>query len=266
MDKDAPLERHNRQIRLPNWGKKGQTAVFNAKVLVVGCGGLGSPVIQYLAGAGVGELTVMDDDRVELSNLNRQILHRHEDLNRPKTERAKEWVTDLDPTIGVQERSQRLSPQGGRELIRGFDMVFDCTDGFASKFLLNDLCVLEQVPLIHGAVSGYTGQWMVIEPGGQPCLRCLFETIPKPMPGQSCQEAGILGAACGVIGSYMALTGLLRLATGNNEAVGCFNTLEMLGGIHRKLQVSQQSECPVCGLDPEIDGQDPGDYQAPGTL
>lgn len=254
-------ERHNRQMRLQNWGKEGQRAIEKARVLVVGCGGLGAPVIQYLAGAGVGAITLMDDDRVELSNLNRQLLHREADINRLKSERAKEWITALDPSIEVRALSSRLTPENGRETVQNFDMVFDCTDGFASKFLLNDCCVLEQVPLIHGAVSGYAGQWMIINAGGQPCVRCLFETIPQQRQGESCQEMGVLGAACGVIGSSMALHGLLLMATGTSDLVGYFNTCDLSAGAQRNIKISQHIDCSACGQDPEIDGRDPEDYR-----
>ena len=145
MNPDRQDDRHNRQMRLPRVGPAGQKALEQSSVLVVGCGGLGSPVVQYLAAAGVGRITLMDDDRIELSNLNRQILHREKDIGRSKTERAKEWIEELDAQIQVTARFERLGVVQGRESVRGFHLIMDCTDGFSSKFLLNDVCVLENV-------------------------------------------------------------------------------------------------------------------------
>jgi molybdopterin/thiamine biosynthesis adenylyltransferase len=261
MRRSPQAERHNRQIRMPAVGVDGQARLEGASVLIVGCGGLGSPVIQYLAAAGLGHICLMDDDRVELSNLNRQIVHREQDIGRLKTERAHEWITEIDSGIQVIESAKRLTVTNGRESVRGFDLVLDCTDGFASKFLLNDVCVLERVALIHGAVAGFGGQMMVLSPGGQPCLRCLFETIPEQMPGESCQEVGVLGASCGVIGTQMAAQALVYLLQKTSVTVGQFLTFELDVGTQRRFAVSPRGDCEVCGEEPLIDGADPSDYR-----
>ena len=168
------VERHSRQLLLPEVGEAGQRALAGARALVVGCGGLGAPVVQYLAAAGVGHLSLYDDDVVERSNLNRQLLHREVDIGRWKAERASEWVQALDPALVVQAHVERVTTQSARTLVAAHDIVLDCTDGLPNKYLLNDACVREDTPLIHGAATAFDGQLLVVPGATGPCLRCLW--------------------------------------------------------------------------------------------
>lgn len=254
-------ERHQRQLILPELGSAGQDRLAAARVLVVGCGGLGSPVIQYLAAAGTGVLTLCDDDVVEDSNLNRQTLHRERDHGRPKAERAAEWVHELDPALSVRTLDERVSTHNARELAQEHDLVVDCTDGLPVKYLLNDACVRERVPLVHGAITAFAGQLMVVSAGGRPCLRCLFPEIPSPADVPTCQTAGVLGAAVGVVGSMMALEAIKLLATDAPTLAGRFCAWDGHAGSTRVLDVPPDAGCAACGEAPRVDARDPAAYQ-----
>jgi adenylyltransferase/sulfurtransferase len=255
-------ERFSRQLVLPEIGPAGCGKLERARVLVVGCGGLGTPVIHYLAGAGVGHLTLVDDDVVEISNLNRQVIHRNNDVGRPKAERAAEWVAELDPSITTTVLDERVSTHNARELVRSCELVLDCTDGVANKYLLNDACALERITLVHGAVTAFAGQIMVLERGKGPCLRCLFPEIPSGAAIPSCQEAGVLGAACGVVGSLMALEAIKLICGLGSRYVGNIVAVELFGGAVDMRPVSPDPDCGACGERPRFDARDANDYLA----
>lgn len=251
--------RHQRQLILAPLGPEGQRELSAARVLVVGCGGLGSPVIQYLAAAGVGRLVLADDDVVELSNLNRQTLHRTKDVGRSKATRAAEWVAELDPSLEVTADERRLSLRDARERVRGFSLVVDCTDGLPGKFLLNDACVLENVPLVHGAATGLSGQVLVVPGREGPCLRCLFEELPDEGAVPSCQQAGVLGATTGVVGSLMALEAVKWLAM-RSLVTRAFLSVN-LGDVQlRRVAIQKLADCAACGEKPRVDGRTAEDY------
>ena len=256
------LETFRRQIVLEEWEAPAQKKLLASRVLIVGCGGLGAPVIQYLASAGIGELPLMDDDRVQRSNLNRQTLFGEKDIGRYKAEVAAEFVRNLNPQVRVQILSERLAPHNGRSLVRDFDLVFDCTDGLPNKYLLNDICVLEKIPLMHGAVSAWAGQLLCVEPGVSACLRCVFPDIPSPDIMPSCQTVGVLGASCGVVGAQMTLWGLRRLATNVTWPTGQLWALDLQNDRTQMLRVERNNACQVCGPDADIDGQNSKDYEA----
>jgi adenylyltransferase/sulfurtransferase len=256
----ARRDRYHRQLLLPDFGAAGQDALERARVLVVGCGGLGTPVVQYLAAAGVGALTLVDDDVVEESNLNRQVLHRQADVGRSKAERAAEWVHALDDELTVRALDERVTTHNARELAQEHDLVVDCTDGLPVKYLLNDACVRERVPLVHGAVTAFAGQVLVVPAGGAPCLRCLFPEIPPPEDVPTCQTAGILGAATGVIGSMMASEALKLLASAPTLS-GRFCAWDGLANTTRVLGVPKDARCAACGESPTIDARDPAAYE-----
>lgn len=260
-DPKARAERHGRQLLLPEISAEGQARLARARVLVVGCGGLGAPVIQYLAAAGVGRLTLADDDQVELSNLNRQVLHRSADLGRKKAERAAEWVRELDEEIGVMPLLERVSVGNARELAREHDLVVDCTDGLPAKFLLNDACVLEDVPLVHGAATAFSGQVLVVPGASGPCLRCLFEDVPPPGTVPTCQEAGVLGGTVALVGSLMALEVVKRLAGVGEVPAGRFLSVDALEPSLRPTRFSRREDCVACGDEPEVDARTPADYE-----
>lgn len=260
-DPRARAERHGRQLLLRELGADGQARLEAGRVLVVGCGGLGAPVVQYLAAAGVGHLALCDDDDVELSNLNRQVLHRGADVGRKKAERAAEWVRELDPALEVTALVERLGVRNARELVRAHDVVVDCTDGLPGKFLLNDAAVLEDVCLVHGAATAFEGQVLVV-PGAQgPCLRCLFEDVPPRGSVPSCQEAGVLGGTVALVGSLMALEVVKRLAGLGDDVAGRFLSVDALAPALRPLRFSQRADCVACGEQPEVDARTPADYE-----
>jgi len=263
---DERKRRFNRQLRLPEIGPAGQALLSGSRVAVVGCGGLGAPVIQYLAAMGVGHLTLFDDDTVELSNLNRQVLHRHEDIGRPKAERAAEWVRALDPELSVEARRERVSVHNARDIAADHHLVMDCSDGLPVKYLLNDAAVLEDTPLVHGAVTGLAGQVLVVRRGGRPCLRCLFEEVPPPETVPSCQQVGVLGAACGIVGSLMALQAAKLLAGFGRDfgpdLEGRFLSVDLFGVRLQDFRFTAREDCPVCGSRPEIDARTLDDYEA----
>lgn len=245
---------------LPEVGPAGQARLAAARVLVVGCGGLGAPVISSLAAAGVGHLTLVDDDTVEPSNLNRQVLFTEADVGRRKAEVAAERARALSGAVDVRARTERLAAGGARAAVRGFSLVVDCTDGLPSKFLLNDACVREDVPLVHGAATAWSGQVLVV-PGRQgPCLRCLFE---GPLPAgalPTCRTAGILGAVTGVIGSFQAAEAVKVLVGNQNALRGRLLAVDVLAPSVRAVAFPRRADCAACGDAPTVDGTNVADY------
>lgn len=255
-------ERFSRQMVLPEIGANGTLRLANARIAVVGCGGLGTPVIQYLASAGAGHLTVIDDDVVEISNLNRQTLHRTSDLGRSKAERAAEFVSSLDPDVEVMALCDRITTENARELCRAHQLVIDCTDGVSNKYLLNDACVLEKVTLLHGAVTAFAGQLIVIENGRGPCLRCLFPEIPGGAAVPTCQEAGVLGAACGLVGSLMALEAIKIICGLGTAFSSKYVGLDLMLGAVSTIDLLPDPACAACGESPKVDARCSQDYIA----
>lgn len=246
------VERYSRHIILPEVGGKGQKKINAAKVFLVGAGGLGSPVGLYLAAAGVGTIGICDADAVDLSNLQRQILHRTEDVNRPKVLSAKRTMEALNPDTKVIPYQTRLTSENILDIIKDYDIVVDGSDNFPTRYLVNDACVLARKPLVSGAVFRFDGQATTIVPYETPCYRCLFETPPPPGMVPSCQEAGILGSVVGVIGAIQA-TEVLKLILGKGNGLKgkllLFDAIEM---DFRKVRVRRNPQCPVCGENPTI--------------
>lgn len=246
------LERYSRHILLQEFGREGQEKISRARVLVIGTGGLGSPVSLYLAAAGVGTIGIVDSDRVELSNLQRQIAHATPDLGRVKVESAGEALRALNPDVLVREVHARFSAANALELIRDYDMVVDGTDNFTAKFLINDACVLGGVPLVHGGVLRFEGQAMTILPGSTTCYRCIFRQPPNPAAVQVSADVGILGPVAGLLGTVQA-TEVLKFITGAGQlltdALFRFDTLTM---DFRRIPLRRQEDCPVCGKAPVI--------------
>lgn len=259
MNPRERTERHSRQLRLAGIGREGQARLAAARVLVVGCGGLGAPVVAQLAAAGCGTLTLVDDDRVERSNLNRQWLHRDVDIGREKALRAAEWVRELDPALNVVAQTERLSWQDARERVRGHDLVMDCADGLPTKFLLSDACVLEDVPLVHGAASAFAGQVLWIPGRSGPCLRCLFEDVPAPGTVPTCQQIGVLAATCGMVGSMMVLEAI-QFLSGMRHAPGRFFSVDTEAPMVREIRLTRRVDCIACGDTPDVDARTPDDY------
>ena len=208
--------RYQKNILVDQIDIEGQKKLLNSKVFIVGCGGLGHPVIQYLTGAGVGSITLCDDDYVQLTNLNRQILFAENDIDKSKVLLAENYINTHNRDINVSILDRRLTSTNCSDLIDSHDLIIDCSDNLQTKFLLNDICVKNKKPLIHAAVSGSNGRIMIIQQNG-PCLRCIFNDIPPEGSIPSCQETGVLGASCGIVGSYMALIAVYLLINKMNK-------------------------------------------------
>jgi molybdopterin/thiamine biosynthesis adenylyltransferase len=253
--------RYARQRVLPEVGARGQELLAAARVLVVGCGGLGAPVIQQLAAAGVGHFVLLDDDVVEPSNLNRQVLFGEADIGARKAERAAAWVRGFDASIVVEARVERLAPISGRKVVRGASLVVDCSDGLPTKYLCNDICVLEDVPLVHGAATAWSGQVLVVPGRRGPCLRCLFPEQPERGELPTCRTAGIVGAVTGVVGSLMAAEAVKLLVGREETLVGRFFAVDVLTSSFRALGFPRRADCAACGDAPSVDPSNAADYE-----
>jgi adenylyltransferase/sulfurtransferase len=243
---DAELERYARHIVLREVGGTGQAKLKAARVLVVGAGGLGSPVLLYLAAAGVGTIGLVDDDAVSLSNLQRQIAHRTADVGRLKTDSAAEAVKTLNPAVVVETHAVRLTEANAAQLIGAYDIVADGSDNFATRFLINDTCMQLGRTLVFAAVTEFDGQLATFKPGG-PCYRCLFPQPPPPGTVASCSESGVLGAAAGVMGTLQALEVIKEIAGTGESLAGHLLIYEALSTTFRKVRLKRDPACRVCG-------------------
>lgn len=250
---DEQIHRYSRQMILPGIGGKGQRRLAEAKVFILGAGGLGSPAALYLVAAGVGTIGLADSDRVELNNLQRQVLHRTIDVGLPKVESGKKTLESLNPEVKVQIYPQRITSANIRGIIKGYDLVLDGSDNFPTRFLMNDACYFEKKTLISGAILRFDGQLSTFKPHtGGPCYRCLFPEPPPPGLVPSCQEAGILGAVAGVIGVLQAneaLKELLRIGQSMDGRLLLFNALDLS---FKEVKVFRDPNCILCGERPSV--------------
>ena len=248
----AEIRRYGRHLALPELGMVGQQRLKAARVLLVGAGGLGSPLGLYLAAAGVGTLGLVDFDQVDESNLHRQVLYGQSDIGRPKVEAAIERLREINPLITFEAHPTRLEVANAMELIEGYDVVVDGSDNFSTRYLVNDACVIAGKPNVWGAISRFEGQVAVFWGRRGPCYRCLF---PEPPPAglvPSCAEGGVLGVLPGIVGSLQA-TETIKLITGLGEPlIGRFMIFDSLRMRFRELHIAKSTECPVCGLEPTI--------------
>ncbi len=253
--------RYLRHIMLPEIGVAGQEQLKAARVLCLGAGGLGSPAALYLAAAGVGTIGLVDDDRVALSNLHRQLLHGTNDIGRPKTESARERLAAINPGVTVQLHACRFTSENAEEILRDYDLLVDGTDNFATRYLSNDVAVLAGKPNVYGSIFRFDGQTTVFAPHlGGPCYRCLFPEPPPPGAVPSCAEAGVLGVLPGIVGTMQA-TEALKLILGLGESlVGRLLHFDALKMKFREFNVRRDPDCPVCGDRPTITA--PIDYEA----
>lgn len=254
------IVRYSRQIVLPEVGGKGQKKLMNSSVLVIGAGGLGSPAALYLAAAGVGKIGIIDDDKVDLSNLQRQIIHVTKDIGKPKTKSAEEKLLKINPEVEVVTYDERLTADNVFDVFDGWDIVLDGSDNFPTKFLANDACVLRSIPLSHGGILRFIGMVTTILPGEGPCYRCLTPEAPPPGMIPSCQEAGVLGVLPGVIGSIQAIEVMKYLLGIGDLLVGrilLFDALEMR---FEEFELKRSPNCPVCGDQPIIKDLSQVDY------
>ncbi len=248
---EEQVERYSRQIVLPLVGGRGQKKLRQAKVLVIGAGGLGSPAGLYLAAAGVGRLGLVDSDVVDLSNLQRQILHRTRDRGRPKTASAADTIGALNPDVEVVQHPLRLTSENIMEVIAGYELVLDGSDNFATRYLVNDACVLAGKPNIHGSLFHFEGQVTVFLPG-KGCYRCLYPTPPPPGSVPSCQEAGVMGVVAGVIGLLQATEALKLILGIGRPLAGYLLAYDALQAEFTRLRLQRNPACPVCGDHPTV--------------
>ena len=245
--KNKDIERYSRQIILPEVGGEGQKRLKSGRVLLVGAGGLGSPAALYLAAAGVGTLVLADNDDVDLSNLQRQILHFTPDVGKAKVQSAREKLTELNPSVKVEGKKIRFTSANAARLLAGCDLVLDGSDNFETRYAVNEACVAHRVPLVWGAVLRWQGQAMTVLPGKTACYECLFPEPPDPALAQSCSNAGILGSVSGVIGALMATEALKVLLSKGTPLAGRLWTLDLLPMSVRERPVVRRRNCPACG-------------------
>ena len=247
---DTQLERYARHIILKEVGGAGQKALLEAKVLVVGAGGLGSPLLMYLAAAGVGTIGIIDDDVVELSNLQRQIIHRTADIGTAKVASASEAIAALNPDVKIELMQERLTPENAAEIIGAYDITADGTDNFKTRHLVSDTCVALKKTLVSAALGPYEGQIATFKPHageGLPCYRCFLPTEPDPDSQRTCSDFGILGAVAGVVGSLQALE-ILKEITGVGEGLaGKMLMIDAFTMDMRKIGLPNDPACPTCG-------------------
>ncbi|MDR1928228.1 MAG: sulfur carrier protein ThiS [Oscillospiraceae bacterium] len=249
---DEELERYSRHILLKEIGVKGQRKLQNARVLIIGAGGLGAPAALYLAAAGVGVIGVADADTVELSNLQRQVIHSANDLGKPKVLSAKESMEAINPHVRVNACQEYVCAENIAALIRDYDFVLDGTDNFPAKFLINDACVMAQKPFSHAGILRFGGQLMTYVPGAGPCYRCAFKEPPPPDAVPTCREAGVVGAMGGVIGSLQAMEAVKFITGAGKLLTGSLLTFDALTMEFRKVRLPRNPRCAVCGEAPVI--------------
>ena len=249
---EEQIERYSRHILLEQVGGVGQEKLLSSKVLIVGAGGLGSPAALYLAAAGVGTIGIIDADKVDLTNLQRQIIHHTSDLGVEKVKSAENKMRAINPEVTVKTYHQPAKADNIREIIREYDFVIDGTDNFPAKFLINDACYFEKIPFSHAGILKFYGQLITVLPGETTCYRCIFNAPPPAGAVPSCSQAGVLGVLAGVIGSLQAteaikyLLGLGRLLT---DTLLTYDALEME---FRAVKLNRNPNCPLCGEDPQI--------------
>jgi adenylyltransferase/sulfurtransferase len=249
---DDQITRYSRHILLPEVGGKGQKKLSQAKIFVVGAGGLGSPVALYLAAAGIGTIGLIDSDVVDLSNLQRQILHHTPDVGRSKVLSAKEKIYALNPEVTVETYEDRFTASNALELIKPYDIVIDGVDNFPTKFLINDACYFADKPLVHGGILRFDGRVFSIIPKKSACYRCIFKEPPPAGLVPSCQEAGIIGVVAGVIGTIQA-TEAIKLILGIGQPLtDRILDFDAQKTSFREIKTKRNPKCPLCGDKPEI--------------
>lgn len=250
---DDQLERYSRHIILKEIGVKGQKKLMNGSVLIIGAGGLGAPAAMYLAAAGVGRIGIADADVVDLSNLQRQIIHTTDDLGKPKVESAAETMRAINPEVEVETYHQFLTSANILDIVKKYDFVLDGTDNFPAKFLINDACVMADKPFSHAGILRFKGQLMTVIPHETPCYRCVFKTMPPKDAIPSCKEAGVVGAMAGVIGSLQALEAVKFLTGAGELLTGKLLTFDALNNKFHTIVLPPRGEgCAVCSAHPEI--------------
>jgi len=252
---EEQIERYSRHIILPEVGGEGQSRLLESKAFMIGAGGLGSPVAYYLAAAGVGTIGIADADAVDMSNLQRQIIHNQDRLGMPKVESARETMQALNPDVKVNTYNYRITGENVRDIIRDYDLVIDGCDNFPTRFLINDACFFEKKALVSGAMFRFEGQVSTFKPHADkkgPCYRCLY---PEPPPAglvPSCSEAGILGALAGAVGTIQAVEAIKELLGIGDSLSGRLMTFDALRMEWKKRKLRKDPACPLCGPNPSV--------------
>jgi molybdopterin/thiamine biosynthesis adenylyltransferase len=249
---EEQIERYSRQIILPEVGGEGQGKLLAGKVLIIGAGGLGSPVSLYLAAAGVGTIGLMDGDEVDLSNLQRQIMHFTDDVGVPKVESGKAKMGKLNPDVNVVTYKERFTAANGLDILKDYDFVIDGTDSFASKFLIADACHFAGKPYNHAGILGFSGQTITVNPGVSACYRCVFREPPPAGAVPTCSQAGVLGAVAGVIGTLQANEALKFFTEAGTPLYDKILVFDALLSSFRTINVKRSKNCPLCGDNPSI--------------
>jgi sulfur-carrier protein adenylyltransferase/sulfurtransferase len=249
-------DRYSRHLLLPEVGIEGQQKLLDAKVLLLGAGGLGSPTALYLAAAGVGTLGIVDDDTVDLSNLQRQVIHNSDRIGVPKVDSAEETIKALNPDVNVQKYRVRLGPENIMDILPDYDIVVDGLDNFPTRYLLNDASVRLQIPVVSAAILGFEGQLSVFKPYDGPCYRCLFPSPPPAELAPSCGANGVLGVLPGTMGLLQA-TEVIKLILGEGDpAIGRLLMYDALAATLSEVKIRRDPECPICSREPDEIGDD----------
>ncbi|MCX7726063.1 MAG: HesA/MoeB/ThiF family protein [Chitinispirillaceae bacterium] len=246
------LERYSRNILLKEIGIEGQLKLMNSKILVIGAGGLGSPISLYLAAAGIGTIGIVDYDRVDISNLQRQIIHFTEDIGKYKVESALEKIKRINPEVNVIIYNVKINDKNISEIIKPFDFIIDGTDNFSAKFLINDACFFEKKPFSHGGILRFTGQTMTIIPGKSACYRCVFNAPPPIGAVPTCSQAGILGSIAGILGTIQATESIKFVLNIGELLINQLLMFDALTMEFRKKSLYKRDSCPLCGKNPII--------------
>ena len=250
---DSERARYARHLSIPDVGEAGQRKLKGSSVLLIGSGGLGSPAALYLAAAGVGRLGLVDDDKVDRSNLQRQILHGESWVGKPKIESARARLAEINPEIKVETHAVRLTADNAEEIASSYDLILDGSDNFPTRFLTNDLCFRQKKPCVFGSIFRFEGQVTVFAPHlGGPCYRCMLPTLPPPGAAPSCQEAGVLGVLPGVIGSLQAMEAIKLLLGIGKPPLGNLLCYDALRSSFRNLRIAADPDCRLCGSNPTI--------------
>ncbi len=249
---ETQIERYSRHIILPEVGGRGQERLLAGRVLLVGAGGLGSPAGLYLAAAGVGTLGIMDADVVEVSNLQRQVVHATPDLGRPKVDSAAEKLRAINPDVTVRTYPERLTAANALAILAEYDFVIDGTDNFAAKFLVADACHFAGKPYVHAGILRFDGQIMTVRPGETACYRCVFNAPPAPDAVPSCSQAGVLGVVAGVVGTLQATEAVKYLLETGALLTDTLLVYDAWRAQFRKAPVKRNPNCPLCGATPSI--------------
>jgi len=249
---EQQIERYSRHIILEEVGGAGQEKLLSSSVLIVGAGGLGSPAALYLAAAGVGTIGIVDGDNVDMSNLQRQVIHHTADVGAEKIKSARDRIVAINPDVKVKTYKQWARADNIRGIVRDYDFVIDGTDNFAAKFLVNDACYFERVPFSHAGILRFDGQLITVLPGETTCYRCIFDGPPPANSVPSCSQAGVLGVLAGVVGSLQATEAIKYLLGLGDLLTGTLLTYNALSMDFRKVQLNRNPDCPLCGENPRI--------------